>query len=711
VCSTYLVLTLLLLAPIMPHFTSTVPGNRIATEDGWQNVWNIWWFHRAISSGHDPFYTPMLYYPEGKTLYKHTFNPSNGLLVLPVTALWGPVASYNTAVLLAFVLSALGGYALALHVSRNRLAAFFGGLVFAFAPFHIVKLWDGQLNLLSLQWLAFYALFLLRTAETGRWRDALLAGIFLALIGYTSWYYLLFIALYSLLFVVLWFPVRADWKQQRQMLLQMITVALVGGGVLLPALLPMLTLTRGATVRINPDSSVEALLLRSANLLDFFIPSTLHPLWGTQVAQMVSAWHPFTGVSNIAPGYSVLALALLALVVARRAAWRWWVLGFVAWVLALGPILHIGSWRSSIYLPYNGLLQVPGVALGERPNHFIVITLLVFVPLVALSIRWLLAQGSPRRRLLVYGGLLALLALEFVPQPLPLVARYPHPYYRILAHQEGALMELPPRPRQSLSMQAQLIHERPIMGGYLSRSPSYPFVERTFGVRQLWSMQPEDTRLLRTGSDDALVIYNFYNIRHLVVYKDELSTTDQAQLDEVLGRVLPDVAPTFADAQLDVYAIPEVPARPVFFAGAGWHEEESSGTRRWRWMRDRGEIVLLNPCDQPARVALQLSAQSYREPRDVQLQLNEGTLSIWRLPQGDISQTLHLHLLLPPGESSLWLSATTAVDKEDGRPISIALTGLHLQNTPQPACRQSYDARLICSQCAAGGTLRREEGK
>jgi hypothetical protein len=680
VCSVYLLLTLLLLAPILPHFTSTIPGNRIATEDGWQNVWNIWWFYHAIRSGNNPFYTPLLYYPEGATLYNHTFNPSNGLLVLPVTALFGPVTGYNTAVLFAFVLSALGGYGLSLHVSRHRLAAFFGGLVLAFSPFHITKLWDGHLNLLSLQWLAFYALFLLRTAETCRWRDALLAGLFLAFIGYTSWYYLLFVAIYSLLFVVLWFPAQADWRQQRHMLFQMITVALVGSLLLLPALLPMLALTHGATVSINPDSSVEVLLMRSANLLDFFMPSALHPLWGTEVVQMVSAWHPFTGAWNIAPGYSVLVLALLALFVARREAWRWWVLGLAAFVLALGPILHVGSWRSSVYLPYNGLLHVPGVAPGERPNHFIVITLLVFVPLVALSMRWLLAQISPAQRVLLYTGLLALLALEFVPQPLPRVARQPHPYYHTLANQDGALMELPPRPRQSASMQAQLIHKRPMMGGYLSRSPPYPFVERTFGVRQLWFMQAEDARLLRTGPDDALVIFNFYNIRHIVVNKDELSTTDQTQLDEVLRCVLPDVAPAFADVQLEVYAIPEVPARPVLFAGAGWHEEENSGTRRWRWMREQGEIMLINPSEQPARIALQLSAQSYREPRDVRLQFNDNNLSIWRFPQGNTPQTLHLHLLLPPGESSLWLSATTAVGEEDGRPISIALTGLHLQS-------------------------------
>jgi hypothetical protein len=113
----YLVCSLLMLIPILPHFTQAIPGGPVAAVDGWQNVWNLWWTQQALANGTNPFYTNYLYYPDGIPLHLHTLNISNGLLVLPITTLFGPIAGYNTAVLLAFVLMGMGGYCLALRVS------------------------------------------------------------------------------------------------------------------------------------------------------------------------------------------------------------------------------------------------------------------------------------------------------------------------------------------------------------------------------------------------------------------------------------------------------------------------------------------------------------------------------------------------------------------------------------------------------------------
>ena len=44
----YLLLTLLLLASVLPHFGTALPGTGIAYTDGWQNVWNLWWFQHAL---------------------------------------------------------------------------------------------------------------------------------------------------------------------------------------------------------------------------------------------------------------------------------------------------------------------------------------------------------------------------------------------------------------------------------------------------------------------------------------------------------------------------------------------------------------------------------------------------------------------------------------------------------------------------------------
>ncbi|NCC33166.1 MAG: hypothetical protein EOM24_14300, partial [Chloroflexia bacterium] len=199
----YLLFGLILMAPVLPSVDQAIPGGAVAAIDGWQHVWHVWWVHHALAQGMHPLFTPLLYYPEGVDLALHPLNLSNGLLVLPVTALAGPLAGFNAAVLLALTLAGLAAFWFARQLGAQPGVAFVAGLIFTWSPYHMTKVWDGQLELIAIQWLPLYALFLLRTVTHPGYRDPLLAALFLALIGYTSLYYLLFIAIYSLAFALL----------------------------------------------------------------------------------------------------------------------------------------------------------------------------------------------------------------------------------------------------------------------------------------------------------------------------------------------------------------------------------------------------------------------------------------------------------------------------------------------------------------------------
>lgn len=668
----YLLLSLLVLAPLLPHFGSMIPGGPVAAVDGWQNVWNLWWVQQALTSGANPFHTDYLYYPDGVDLHLQTLNISNGLLVFPITALFGPIAGYNTALLLAFVLAGLGGYALALQVSGHRLAAFIGGALFAFSPFHMTKVWDGQLELIALQWPAFYALFLLRTVEVRHWREALLAGVFLALIGYTSWYYLLFFAIYSLLFVALWLVTLPGWRTRWTALTRTALVPLVGGLLLLPILLPALRDVQGTAPRINPDSSLDLILIHSANLFDFWLPSAVHPLWGGAVEQLGQTWHPFIAGWNLALGYSILALAILGGITAWRVAWRWWALTLTALLLALGPLLHVGTTRTALYLPYTLLLHLPGVGIARRPSHFAVIATLLFAPLVALGLRRLFARIAPARRPLLIGGLAVLLVIEYLPPRWPLLDMTVHPYYATLRGEAGALMDLPPRDESSLPLQAQMLHGMPLLGGFVSRAPSYPFVKVTPGVRQLWQMRPDDAVLLPADMTTRLAALNFYDIRQIVIHWQAVDPAKRAGLEAVLAQLLPEDARSYADATLSAYQVPQVERQPFAYFGTGWYSEESTDERHWRWMPATGEIIMVNPTGEPAGVALLLQMQSYQEQRAVTLELNGQSLGTWQVTPTPI--TRRLQFVLPPGEQRLQLRAPATREQDGPRDLSIVVT-------------------------------------
>ncbi len=60
--------------------TGLVGGN----SNGYENVWNDWWFREALAHLKNPFYTTRIFYPNGVSLRYHTLNPLGGLLALPL---------------------------------------------------------------------------------------------------------------------------------------------------------------------------------------------------------------------------------------------------------------------------------------------------------------------------------------------------------------------------------------------------------------------------------------------------------------------------------------------------------------------------------------------------------------------------------------------------------------------------------------------------
>jgi hypothetical protein len=683
--SGYLALSLIVMAPVLPVFTTALPGGPIADVDGWQNVWNLWWVHRAVTTATNPFFTPLLFYPQGVDLTLQTLNISNGILFLPITALAGPIAAYNAAVITALTLSGIGGYALALRVSGDRLAAFVGGAVFTFSPFHLTKVWDGQLELIALQWVALYAFFLLRAVEEAQRRDALIAGVFLALIGYTSWYYLFFFSVYSLLFAAIWLA-QAQPRQRWGMMRQFVTVAACGLLFLAPLLIAAPRAAQAMLVIsspwFDPSHPLDKILTRSANVYDLALPNGLHPLWGSAIEKLVRTWHPYIGAWNIAPGYVALALSIVALIMARREAWRWSVIGLIAVVLSLGPIVQIGTMRTSIPLPYQVILAIPGLELARRPSHFIVITTLVLAPLVALGLQELRRRLPPPQGYALIGVCAALIAVEFAPPRWSLHPFRVHPYYERLAGQPGAVMELPPPFEASEPLMAQIVHGQPLVGGFVSRIPLYPFAEQAPGVRQLWRMRPDTTRLFVNPANDRLMELNAYGIRHIIVHWGQIPVERHTEVREALRQVLGALSPIYVDQDLSAYVIPYIEMQPFVYPvfGKGWHPEEYDGDHRWRWMGEEGEIVLVNTSqeDIPAHILLYL--QSYRVPRHATVMFDQQSAgSLLVLPK---ASGIALRLLIPPGEHRLVLRASVDVDPNvPDRSVSIAV----------------FDARLFTS--------------
>ena len=170
------------------------------------NTWLLWWSTREVpltaAWWNAPIFHPM----------RDAMALSEVLIgLLPITApvQWltgNPVAAYNAAFLLSFVLSGLAAYALVAELTGQRAAAVLAGLAFAFGPYRMSQL--AHVQVLSDYGAPIALLGLHRYVRTGRARWLAVFGAAWLLQAFANGYALFHLSVLLGLWLV-WF-VRAD---------------------------------------------------------------------------------------------------------------------------------------------------------------------------------------------------------------------------------------------------------------------------------------------------------------------------------------------------------------------------------------------------------------------------------------------------------------------------------------------------------------------
>jgi hypothetical protein len=144
-------------------------------------VWFLDWPAYAISHGHSLFLGTRDQVPAGMNLLDNTSVLALGVVLSPITWLFGPVATLNVALTAAPVLTAISTYGcLRRGLGIWRPAAFLAGLLFGFSPFvqRNETLGHLQVTFLALIPLIFLCCYELAVTQRGRWwRWGLLLGL------------------------------------------------------------------------------------------------------------------------------------------------------------------------------------------------------------------------------------------------------------------------------------------------------------------------------------------------------------------------------------------------------------------------------------------------------------------------------------------------------------------------------------------------------
>jgi hypothetical protein len=710
----YAALALVLTWPLVQHLGTHVPGSYTWAFDEYTFVWNTWWFRYAsFDLGQNPLYSTHTFYPLGISLVLYTYNLFNALISLPLQPFLSLPAISNLTFLLATILSGYGTFLLVEYLMRHTepaprntqhtargvydlsriayFAAFLAGLIYAFGSYRLVYAAIGHYNMWSTAWIPFYALFLLKTIHEPRLRNAIFAGIFLALAMLCEMIFGVFLGMFTLIALVFvagqrWREVAGGWST---LLVRLAFMGLVAAILYSPLLVPILgEMSEGYELAGWGDA--EKL---SVDLMGLTTPTALHPLggdWVETLQQTREGTSRFRDVNTVFLGWAGLALAIVGALCYWKRLATWIASSITFTVLSLGPLLQING-RSTFDLdgllvnfplPFILLHYIPIVKANRVPNRFSLVLMLSLAVLAGFGAWWLL--NKLRRAFLfpVLGSLLlvALVIFEHWSVPLPLTdARIPRVYEQVAADPgDFAILQLPMGWRNSFGVLGaentqtqyyQTYHQKRLLSGNISRNPPFkfdyflrvPILESLIALQTYGQVDAE-----RRAADQATAgeFVSFYDIRYVVVAPGVpgrppyVDTRDEAVA--YAEEVLPMEKIYDKDGWL-LYRV-EQPSLPDTFAvdfgtlepgtlmalGEGWAEAEEIYGASANWAVAQGARVFL-PATAGSDYSLTIASMPFEYPdageQGITLQVNGQRLErrgmspgwttySWQVPAG-----------------------------------------------------------------------------
>jgi hypothetical protein len=602
-------------------------------------LWNYWWVNEALFElGTSPFKTDFIFHPIGIGLSLHTLAAAQGVVVAPLSAIAGSTVGANLMIVWTFVGSALATYALARRLGAGVDGSFLAGLVYGFCPYRLARL-AGHYDLLGTEWIPLYVLLLFELKDRPRLAGGIgvAAGIVAAVCGYTALSYLVFLALFTLVFVA----------YHRSEITKLAPRLAIVAGVVVLLLAPLLfQMRRDLTEWTYPPYPGASRY--GADLAAYVVPPP-----STSLLPGRSFAHNVTE-ATVFPGYVLLLLATMG--------WKrhrfWLVTAVVFFVFSLGNSLHVMGRDTGIPVPFWLISQIPLLDNLRAPSRLVIVTMLALAMMMALT--WRPRPGRRYRTALVT----ALIIAEYLAVPTPLfVSRMPDVYAHLSQETDGAtLVEIPGIEQLPAEvMDHQRFHGKPVFVGTAARVPvekseywlGLPFVRPLIDLRkgrleltaELIERErdpaPEVARFLDLGS---FVIDKAYAKRGVVRFVREVLPVDTAYEDDDF--ILLEVRR--AELPRDPREIDAAGAASRQYFESGWMRPETEASIGFRWAHRRRSTLLFRRPESTSVIELSLAPLDGGAAR-VSAELDGRALGTLELASG----WQHARWQLPPSRGGV----------------------------------------------------------
>jgi hypothetical protein len=331
----------------------------VGTSDPGSYMWALAWWSHALVHGLNPFITLYQWSPTGVNVAQGASIPSAAILLAPVTALLGPIFSYNILSILSCALSAFTAYLLCRRLLKKELPSVIGGYLFGFSAYEFAQL-TGHLNLTLVFLIPVMVHVALRRVNREISRRAyvvLLALLFILQAGFSTELLAECVGFGLVLLIAAWFLVP---RPQRSLISGLVVETLIAGVLALIVASPFFyyALFKGSFPKGAP------------NLSDIYGLDALNLIFPTYATWL--GHHDFLSLGltynqgNVTEADGYLGVAIL--------------IAFIAWLLsdgrknllgrlllvvavaglivALGSHLHVAG-QQTVALPFNWVRSWP----------------------------------------------------------------------------------------------------------------------------------------------------------------------------------------------------------------------------------------------------------------------------------------------------------------------------------------------------------------
>jgi hypothetical protein len=488
--------------PVMTCFPTRIIG---WVGDNIQFVYLTGWVAEALRTGQSILVDPHLNYPQELVLSATDVPYLSMMVAAPAVWLGNPVGAYNIIMFFSSLFSGYFAYLWILSLTGSRFGAMVAGLLFLVSPYRIAHGY-GHLPLVSTQFLPlfFWSLDRALQPEMPTHRDLFVLSAATFLVGFAASQYYLCISLvtgvvYAVLTIVpkKSYFVRHGWK----------LIVSVGLGAAVSAW-PYLVALHEWVSSPYPISQIRE---GSASLLDFLVPSRLHPLWGTLVEQFYPRenWVEFT----LYFGTIAIVLALVALLAKpephRRRNKIWLAMVLFGTLMALGTDLHWNGHpvqqENPVWLPAYYLAHLPFVNLLRIWSRFAVIPILFIALLAGIGAAWIETRFRPRRPMMLV--ITGLILLDLIPGRLHVTTLQPRPIDLWLAQQPGEISAafLPPGFENYSAMYGSLFHHKRLPA--FNHPKHLPAAFWSFFQQATYFPAPQSIRAFQDMRLDYLIVH------------------------------------------------------------------------------------------------------------------------------------------------------------------------------------------------------------